>query len=607
MQAEGCTRCKAPGRAASQGVGFERVAQIVVFPSAPSSSCDARDNPKQAVAPNGYRVCHIAATTEGATWVFEQLRDLRDRFGYDVTVILNGTTGALVDRFRVAGIRVLVSDFQFLGSGDLFALPKKIRDLARLLERERFDVVQTHLFHSMVIGRIAAWLADVPVRLSMVAGPFHLEAYTPRWIDASTQWMDTALIPSCEFSRELYISMGVRTERLHVIYYGPDETRFEPSRHPASDLRKEYGFPQAAPLIGMIAYFYPELGVNRWTPPAVQGRPVKCQADLIRAMPRVLEEFPDAKLLLVGSGWEEGGRQYLAKMQLLVTELGLADSIKFTGFREDIPSLLKELDVAVQASLSENLGGSIEGLLMECPMVATRVGGLVDSVIDGQTGVLVAPGEPAALAGGILALLRDPIAARNMGRRGRDLMLEKFTLRKTVEDEDGLYRTLREKTSAGYRPFYRLLRSITGCGVGAYLVARYTVLDRYLLPAWDAGWRPWHFVTLRRRILRVVNLAFGTPQPPPDQKGILEPNAATAAIDGQADHNTSNEQFISLTVRQPPPILPHLKVSALMMLYRFYSFVGRRRWGWNLRARFRAKLGGLLGGRKGRSDEKNGH
>lgn len=576
----------------------------MVFPSAPSSSCDARDNPKQAIPPSGYRVCHIAATTEGALWVFEQLRDLRDRFGYDVTVILNGTTGTLVDRFRAAGIRVLVSDFQFLGSGDLFALPRKILDLARLLERERFDVVQTHLFHSMVIGRIAAWLADVPVRLSMIAGPFHLEAYTPRWIDASTQWMDTALIPSCGFSRELYLAMGVSPERLHVIYYGPDETKFEPSRPSASDLRKEYGFPRAAPLIGMVAYFYPELGVNRWTPPVVHGRPVKCQADLIRAMPGVLEEFPDAKLLLVGSGWEEGGLQYLAKMQLLVTELGLADSIKFTGFRQDIPSLLKELDVAVQASLSENLGGTIEALLMECPMVATRVGGLVDSVIDGQTGILVAPGEPAALAGGILALLRDPVAARNMGNRGRHLMLEKFTLRKTVEDEHGLYQTLRAKASTGYRPFHRLLRSIMGCGVGAYLATRYTVLDRHILPAWDTGWRPWHFMTLRRLILRAVNRALGTPQPTPDQRGIVEPNAATAAVDGQADHNTSNEQFISVTARQPPPIFRHVRVAALMMLYRFYSFVGRRRW--NLRARFRAKLGGLLGSRKGRSDEKNG-
>src|SRR5258706_698126 len=167
------------------------------------------------------RICHVVATTEGALWVYEQLRDLRDRFGYNVSVILNGSSGALVDRFKTAGIPVLVSDFDFLGVSALFALPETILALTRLLRRERFDVVQTHLFHSMVIGRIGAWLADVPVRLSMLAGRFPLEAYTPRWIEVSTPWMDTALVPACELTRKLYKSFGVAESRLTVIYYGP--------------------------------------------------------------------------------------------------------------------------------------------------------------------------------------------------------------------------------------------------------------------------------------------------------------------------------------------------------------------------------------------------
>jgi glycosyltransferase involved in cell wall biosynthesis len=538
----------------------------------------ARDGATTAHPAAGRRVCHIAATTEGAAWVFEQLRDLRERFGHDVTVILNGSSGTLVDRFNAAGIRVLVSDFQFLGSGDLLALPRRILKLARLLAQERFDIVQTHLFHSMVIGRIAAWLADVPVRLSMIAGPFHLEAYTPRWIDASTEWMDTALIPSCEYSRTLYRSMGVSNKRLDVIYYGPDETRFEPSREVAADLRGEYGWPPGTPLIGMVAYFYPELGANRWTPPAVHGRPVKCHADLIKAMPAVLKECPDAKLLLVGSGWEEGGRQFLAKMQALADELGLSQSVKFTGYRTDIPAVLKALDVAVQASLSENLGGSIEALLMECPTVATRVGGLVDSVIDGQTGVLVGPGDPAELARGILQLLRDRPMAREFGRRGRRLMLDKFTLRRTVEDENLLYQALYTKAPRGYRPFRRGLRLMGGAFVGGYLAFRYVVFDGNLLPAWDAGWRPWHFLAFRRLALRAINV-------------MLKPHRHGAAAASHAAGVTpANEQFVSVKIEPPPPIAPRLQLAARMMLYRFYAFVGRQKLGWGLRARLRARL-----------------
>jgi len=530
------------------------------------------------------RVCHIAATTEGAVWVFEQLRDLRDRFGYDVSVILNGSTGTLVERFKSAGIRVLVADFDFLGSGDLRALPKKILDLARLLERERFDVVQTHLFHSMVIGRIAAWLADVPVRLAMIAGPFHLEAYTPRWIDGSTQWMETGLIPSCEHSRSLYRSMAVGKERLNVIYYGPDETKFEPSRELAADLRSEYGWKPDTPLIGMVAYFYPALGVNRWTPPAAHGRPVKSHAELIRAMPMVLEEFPDARLLLVGSGWEEGGRQYQAKMQALVAELGLADSVVFTGYRTDIPAVLKALDVAVQASVSENLGGSIEALLMRCPTVATRTGGLVDSVIDGETGVLVQPLDPADFARGIVTLLRDRDAARAFGERGRALMLEKFTLRRTVEDLHELYQAGCAAAPAGYRPPYRALRMVGGGVVGLYLASRYTIFDRHLLLSWDAGWRPWHFLTLRRLVGRMLDAVLH-----PTRTAARRLRASRAkSVAPAAASLPANEQFVTLTIEPPAPIAPSLRVAARMMLYRFYAFVGRQKLGWGIRARIRS-------------------
>src|SRR5712691_3234672 len=155
------------------------------------------------------KICHVVATTEGASWVVDQLRELRDRCGYDVAVVLNGNHGALVDRFRTEAIPVHAADFDFTSSPHLFTLPRKVLALTRLFRREKFDVVQTHLFHSMMIGRMAAWIADVPVRLSMIAGPFHLEAYTPRWIDQATCRMDTAVIPSCEYSRRLYRALGV--------------------------------------------------------------------------------------------------------------------------------------------------------------------------------------------------------------------------------------------------------------------------------------------------------------------------------------------------------------------------------------------------------------
>ena len=205
------------------------------------------------------KICHIAATTEGAPWVFEQLRDLRDRHGFDVAAILSGDQGTLVERCRAAGIPVYAADFNFTSNADLLELPRKVLALVRILQRERFDIVQTHLFHSMVIGRIAAWFADVPVRFSMIAGPFHLEAYTPRWIDRYTCWIDTITIASCELTRTLYQRMGVPGRRIAVIYYGPDESRFDPAVTTPADLRAKFGWAEDTPLIGMVAYFYPVL------------------------------------------------------------------------------------------------------------------------------------------------------------------------------------------------------------------------------------------------------------------------------------------------------------------------------------------------------------
>jgi glycosyltransferase involved in cell wall biosynthesis len=437
------------------------------------------------------RVCHIVATTEGAVWAFEQLRDLRDLHGFDVAVVLNGDSGKLVDRFRAAAIPVHVADFDFTSHPDLVNLPHKVLRIVRLLRRERFDVVQTHLFHSMVIGRIAGWIADVPVRLSMIAGPFHLEAYTPRWIDHVTSWMDTAIIPSCEHTRQLYRGLGIAERRLSLIYYGPDERKFDPAM-PAAGLRREFGWHEETALVGMIAYFYTELPSNRWIPPILHGKALKGHEHLIRAAPIVLSEFPDTKFLLVGNGWEEGGRQQMERMRALAIELGLADSVIFTGFRTDVPRIYRDLDISVQPSLNENLGGTIESLLMERPTIVTRVGGLTDSVVDGETGVVVNPGDPEDLARAILRLLRDPAAARALGKAGRARMLARFTLRRTVDDLAALYRRLEAIRPKRFRSHITTARLILAGVFASAVAVRFLVFDVYLLPRWDLGWRPWH-------------------------------------------------------------------------------------------------------------------
>jgi hypothetical protein len=141
----------------------------------------------------------------------------------------------------------------------------------------------------------------------------------------------------------------------------------------------------------------------------------------------------------------------------------------------------------VQPSLSENLGGTIESLLMECPTVATRVGGMTDSIVDGETGILVNPADPVSLADGILHMLRDPAAARRYGAAGRQRMLAAFTLRQTVDRLADLYQVKVAAQRGGYRPSVAAIRLVAGSALCVLIVARYCVLDAFLLPMWDRG------------------------------------------------------------------------------------------------------------------------
>jgi glycosyltransferase involved in cell wall biosynthesis len=175
----------------------------------------------------------------------------------------------------------------------------------------------------------------------------------------------------------------------------------------------------------------------------------------------------------------------MRRMQELVTELELQRSIIFTGFRTDVSAVLAAIDVSVQPSLSENLGGSIESLLMCCPTVTTRVGGLPDSIIDGKTGILVEPANPASLAEGILKMLREPEKAKRYGCAGREWMLTRFTLRHTADDLAALYAEALAGRSSGYRTPVMYVHMLAGTLLCLLIAARYVLVDVFVFRIWD--------------------------------------------------------------------------------------------------------------------------
>ena len=440
--------------------------------------------------PRPLKVCHVFGGTEGGRWAVEQLDALRAQ-GCACVAILAGEQGSTPDLCRRLDVPFKTFDFRLAGWKGLFRYPLTVLRMALWMRRERFDVVQSHVITSTLFARPAAWLADVPVRLVMVTSPFYMSAPTLRWVEQATARMETGVIPSCERTAELYREAGIAPQLIQrTLYYGPPQDRFDPDRATPEGLRAELGLADETPLIGSVAIFYPRLDGGRFVPPEARHRYIKGHPDLIRAMKLVRRDFPDARLALIGRGWGANGPQVEEEMRAIVRDEGLEDVVHFTGWRSNAPGVYLDLDVSVQASVHDNLGGTIESLLMARPTVATRVGGMIDSVIDGKTGILVNPEDPQDLARGIVELLRDPERGAALGRAGRALMLERFTLERTVPELAALYRRQRVAARRAYRPLVSLGRLLAGAAMAVPIVAR-GAYDIFILsdPGRGKRWR----------------------------------------------------------------------------------------------------------------------
>ncbi len=158
---------------------------------------------------------------------------------------------------------------------------------------------------------------------------------------------------------------------------------------------------------------------------------------LLQAMRRVLQAVPEARLFLCGSGEEEDTLRHET------AALGLTPSVTFAGFVADVRATLARADIFVMPSVSEGLGVAVlEAMAMGRPVVASATGGLPEAVVDGETGLLVPPGEPAALAEALVSLLRDPRRARQMGEAGRERALAHFDRPRIVPRILALYEEL---------------------------------------------------------------------------------------------------------------------------------------------------------------------
>jgi glycosyltransferase involved in cell wall biosynthesis len=166
----------------------------------------------------------------------------------------------------------------------------------------------------------------------------------------------------------------------------------------------------------------------------------KAQDDLAAAIPLVLEKCPSAKFLFVGDG------ALRPQIEAQVVRLGVDRQVVFTGYRDDVPVLLKAIDVIALPSRWEGLSlVLLEAMACRKPIVASRVTGNIDVVVDGVTGFLVPSGAPQALAEKIVLLLQDARLCDELGRRGRERVEQEFSLARMVAHMRSVYQDLLDR------------------------------------------------------------------------------------------------------------------------------------------------------------------
>jgi len=298
--------------------------------------------------------------------------------------------------------------------------------LARLLRRERIQVVHAHKGRGRTLAILARLFGPHPPVLINRGSSFPLD-FLARIIDRTP--LVARVVAVCEAIRADLIRQGIPADKIEVVYSGTDTDRFDPARAKGDRIRAELGLMPGAELVTQIGI-----------------RESKGNLDVLRAFARVHAARPEARLLLVGA---RPGQ--LPRLQTLGADLGLAGAVTIWGYRDDVADILGGSDVCVDAS-SVGLGitGTLrEALAMEIPAVGVAAMGNPELVVPERTGLLVPPGDPAALAAAVVRLLGDRPWAKSLGRAGRRLVCDRFSTQVKVRRLEALYeRTGRTSSSS---------------------------------------------------------------------------------------------------------------------------------------------------------------
>lgn len=379
------------------------------------------------------RVLHMCAV-DFTVWHF--IRPLARKLheaGYDVSICCG--RGDYFAQLEQQGFRMIENPIS--RSANVVSHFASLWRTYRLLRKERFDVVHVHTPIAALVGRIAASLARVRVKIYTAHGFYFHENMRPLAyklvvaLERVGGWCGDFTMTVSREDEMAAIRLGLaHVGKIETIYNGVDTQLLDPSRFSESErlaLRQELGIGGKAPVIGFVGRLVREKGIF----------------EFFEAAAEVLERHPEARFLVVGAPLASDRDQLSGEMHERVRQLGLESALVFTGLVPDTTRYLSIMDAFCLPSYREGMPVSLlEAMAMELPCIATDVRGCREEVVNGSTGWLVPARDSGSLADRMTWLLDNPTEAAEMGRAGRRRVQEMFDEQKVLQHELAIYQRL---------------------------------------------------------------------------------------------------------------------------------------------------------------------
>ena len=347
-----------------------------------------------------------------------------------------------LDRTRFSPVVCSLSSFVPLAQ----ALPNQQRDLiivekrcrfdvttvprvASVMKEQRIDIVQAFLFDADIIGRLAAWIAAVPVMIASERNADYRRTTIQTVFHRMTHRLFTAMVANSDAGKKFNMNtLRLPENRIFVVHNGVDVTHFRPID--ASALREEWGINDDQLLVGMIANFKRQ----------------KNHTSFFRMAKTVLLRFPHARFVCVGEplrGNLQGAEDYYHEMRKLLCELKLEEYCLFPGNCNDMPQVYSACDLTVLTSSREGTPNVLlESMACEVPVVASNVADNSLVVPNNQVGFVVPLDDVNAMSERVCQLLSDSSLRRQMGKAGREWVKKEFSVTALVERTGTIYETL---------------------------------------------------------------------------------------------------------------------------------------------------------------------